>query len=424
MCTRNFIAGEHTMPGFIKNCRMCGSEFLTPFFDLGLQPLANSLPATPDEQEDFYPLSLSWCPNCNLIQLNYTVDPKALFTEYVWVTGTSGVARKFAEIFSEELIARAPKREDGYVLEVASNDGTFLFPFIKKGYRVLGIDPAENIAEMATQAGAPTLCAFWNETEARTLVSKRGKAKIIFARNVLPHVANTVDFVEGLALALDRDGLLAIEAHYAKIILEELHYDSIYHEHLCYFTLKSLENLLNASGLFVFDLKTSPISGGSIIVYAKKSRSAESAVLKNYREDEEKTGVNSLASWQDFAARSVSHRDKLNGILDHMKKSDPHGLVAGYGASARSSTLLNFCGINNTHVPVIADKNPLKQGRYTAGSKILIEKPESVMARKPTTVFILAWNFEEEIVKYLRDDLGFRGTYIVPLPKEPRIVRD
>ncbi|MEK7506088.1 MAG: class I SAM-dependent methyltransferase [Patescibacteria group bacterium] len=410
------------MMGLIDHCRVCNSPNLKPFFDLGSQPLANSLPAGPDEKENYYPLSLSWCADCNLVQLDYTVDPKILFDEYVWVTGTSGVAQKYSQTFADELIARVPK-EDGYVLEVASNDGTFLFPFIEKGYKVLGVDPAKNIAEMAEKAGAPTLCAFWSEAEAEKLVSERGKAKAIFARNVLPHVANTVDFVKGLARALSDDGTLAIEAHYAKIILEGLHYDSIYHEHLCYFTLKSLEKLLNDSGLFVFDIMTSPISGGSMVVYAKKSRGEESALLKSYRDNEEKIGLNSFASWQGFAARSISHRDKLNEMLDEAKKSDPNGLVVGYGASARSSTLLNFCGINRSRLPVIADKNPLKQGRYTAGSRIPIEKPEAVMARKPTHVFILAWNFEEEIRNYLEKDFGFKGTYIVPLPNDPRIIK-
>ncbi len=411
------------MSGFIDHCRICGGSNLKPFFDLGSQPLANSLPATSDEKEEFYPLSLSWCSDCNLVQLSYTVDPKILFSEYVWVTGTSGVAQKYAQTFSEELIARTPGKEDRYVLEIASNDGTFLFPFIKKGYKVLGVDPARNIAEMAEKAGAPTLCAFWSEAEAERLVLERGKAKMIFARNILPHVANTVDFVKGLARALSDDGTLAIEAHYAKVILEGLHYDSIYHEHLCYFTLKSLENLLNASGLFVFDIMASPISGGSMVVYAKKNRESESTVLKSYRENEEKTGVNTLASWENFAARSISHRDKLNGMLDEIKNSVPNGLVVGYGASARSSTMLNFCGINASRLPVIADKNPLKQGRYTAGTRIPIEKPEAVMARKPTHVFILAWNFEEEIIDYLKNVFGFRGMYIVPLPNDPRSIK-
>jgi hypothetical protein len=154
------------MYGSIERCRVCGGPNLNPFFDLGSQPLANSLPATPDEKEEFYPLSLSWCSDCNLVQLNYTVDPKILFTEYVWVTGTSGVAQKYAETFAEELIARGPKKEGGYVLEIASNDGTFLFPFMRKGHEVLGVDPAKNIAEMAEKAGVPTRAIFWSEAEA------------------------------------------------------------------------------------------------------------------------------------------------------------------------------------------------------------------------------------------------------------------
>ncbi len=411
------------MYGLIEHCRVCGGSGLKPFFDLGSQPPANSLLGDPNEKENVYPLSLSWCPACNLVQLNYTVDPKILFTEYVWITGTSGVARRFAETFSKELIARAPKEKEGYVLEIASNDGTFLIPFIKAGYKVLGIDPAENISEMAERTGIPTHCVFWSENEAQKLVSERGKASMVFARNVLPHVANTIDFVRGLAAALDDDGVLAIEVHYAKVILEGLHYDSIYHEHLCYLTLKSLENLLNASGLFVFDIMASPISGGSIIVYAKKSRGEESVLLKDYREEEKKAGANTLAIWQGFAERVFSHRDKLNEILNVVARPESRNSIVGYGASARSSTLLNFCKINSRQLPIIADKNPLKQKKYTAGTHILIESPEAVMAREPSHVFILAWNFEKEIKNYLGKDFGFKGTYIVPLPNNPRIIK-
>lgn len=412
------------MYGSIEHCRVCGSSGLKPFFDLGSHPPSNSLINDLNEREDFYPLSLSWCSSCNLVQLNYTVDPKILFKQYVWVTGTSGVAQKFAETFFGELTARAPKGKDGYVLEIASNDGTFLVPFIKAGYKVLGVDPAENISKMAERAGIPTRCVFWSEDEAKKLVSEKGRAGIIFARNVLPHVANTIDFVRGLAVALDDDGVLAIEVHYAKVILEGLHYDSIYHEHLCYFTLKSLEKLLNASGLFVFDIKESPISGGSIIVYTKKIKGEESALLKGYREKEEAAGVNALTVWQKFAERAFSHRDKLNEILNAVIKPESQNSIVGYGASARSSTLLNFCGINSRQLPIIADKNPLKQKKYTAGSHILIDSPEVVMARKPSHIFILAWNFEEEIIDYLGKTFGFKGPYIVPLPQEPRMVKN
>jgi len=399
----------------ITACRVCDNSDIQPFFDLGNQPLANSLLSRADDPEGVYPLSLSWCSRCNLVQLNDTADPKELFSHYMWVTGTSSTAQEYAKRFYDSVKARAVIPSDGYVLEIASNDGTFLAPFVRAGHSVLGVDPAQNIAEMAQQLGVPTLCAFWGRETAERVVMQRGsKGHMVFARNVLPHVANTHDFVDGLRHILHENGVLAIEVHYAKIILEGLHYDSIYHEHLCYFTLRSLEQLLNRHGLHVFDIGTSPISGGSIVVYASAEARPETGALGEFRSREHAERTNEFPVWEGFARRSFAHRDQLRRLVASCAQTET---VVGYGASARSSTLLNFCGIDHGLVPVIADQNPLKQGKFTPGSHILIECPESVMQRKPEHVLILAWNFTDEIVGVLRDRFGYRGSCIVPLPE-------
>lgn len=402
-----------------NSCRVCASGELVPFFDLGEQPFANSLLKRPTTKEKKYPLALQWCRACSLVQLSYTADPQDLFSHYVWVTGTSKVAHEHAERFCTELLRRTKDPGRGYTLEVASNDGTFLRPFMEEGLAVLGVDPAKNIVELATREGVPTRCEFWGAKSARALVDEKGPARMIFARNVLPHVANTRDFVKGLALALDEEGTLAIEAHYAKIISDELHYDSIYHEHLCYFTLKSVERLLNDFDLKVFDITKSPISGGSLIVYAGKGAVRERASLKRFREQEKKSKINSLANWRQFARRSEEHKKELVRLIE--RETTRGTSVVGYGASARSSTLLNFCGIGSSALPMIADQNPLKQKRYTAGSHIFIDTPESVIGRNPATVVVLAWNFFAEIKERLEKEFEFRGSYIVPLPGRPRV---
>jgi hypothetical protein len=334
------------------------------------------------------------------------------------VTATSQTARDFAEIFCQELITRSSGIKKSYVLEIASNDGTFLTPFLKRDYKVLGIDPARNIAKVAKDMGIETKTCFFGKKAAQKLRKERGPAQIVFARNVLPHVANTRDFTEGLSLCLKEDGILAIEAHYAKNILEQLHYDSIYHEHLCYFTLKSLEKLLNDFGIFVFDIKESPISGGSVIVYAKLKKGKETAALKIFRKREAKDRVNEFASWKDFAKKSFGHREKLLETLNNLKKK---GKIVGYGASARSSTLLNFCQIDSKLISIIADQNPLKQKKFTAGTHILIDSPEVAMKSKPKTIFILAWNFAEEIMENLRSKFNFKGQALIPLPNAPYV---
>jgi len=402
-------------------CRVCGSANLIKFFDLGDQPYANSLLKGFDEKENLYPLSLSRCADCSLVQLDHTAEPEELFSQYVWVTGTSEGAQKHAENFYKKLVERSVSQGRGYVLEVASNDGVFLRPFLNNGFEVLGVDPAENIVDIALNNGVLTECAFFGKNYAKDLVGRRGRAKIVFARNVLPHVAGTRDFVGGLATVLDDAGVLAVEVHYAGVILDELHYDSIYHEHLCYFTFKTLERLLNDFKLFVFDIEKSPISGGSIIVYAKKKSAEERFPVKNYREEEARSGKNELESWQGFAERSFEHREKLLSMINDVLSSGK--TLIGYGASARSSTMLNFCKINANLISVIADKNPLKQGKFTAGTRIPITSPEEAMKKRPEYILLLAWNFSDEIIKYLKKEFDYGGAFIVPLPSNPRILK-
>lgn len=404
----------------IKSCRVCQSQNIKEILNLGEQPLANSLLQNLDEKEQFYPLSISWCPDCNLVQLNETAEPGELFSNYVWVTSTSKVALEHARTFYRQILSRTQNLKDSYVLEVASNDGAFLKPFVENGYKVLGVDPAQNIVDIAVAGGIPTRCKFFGVKAAEEVTKEFGQAKVVIARNVLPHVANLHDFVRGLHLCLKEDGLLVVEFHYARVIYEGLHYDSIYHEHLCYYTLKSIEQLLNQFGLFVTDIKESPISGGSLILYIKKNRDREASIVQSYRDSEKEIKVNELSSWQKFAGRVHSHREQLLGILsDITAKTGP---VVGYGASARSSTLLNFCGIDKRFITVIADQNPLKHKHYTAGTHIPIASPEEVMKQNPKCVLILAWNFGDEISSILKDKFHYQGRCILPLPNNPRVV--
>lgn len=405
----------------ITSCRVCGETNLKPFFDLGLHPLANSLLNSAEEKEEVYPLALVWCPRCTLVQLTYTVDPKILFSHYVWVTGTSKGAQDFSEKFYAELVERTTDPKKDYVLEVASNDGTFLKPFKRDGYTVLGIDPAKNIVDMANEAGIPSEALFWGSKTAAEIKKERGPARMIFARNVLAHVAETADFVQGLAECLDEDGTLAIEPHYAGAILEGLQYDSIYHEHLCYFTLKPIEYLLNQFGLFVFDIMPSPISGGAIVVYAKKKKVPETDALRAYRKSEAEQKVNTFEAWESFAKRCYEHREKLRAAFAEVGATGAK--IMGWGASARSSTLLNFCKIDAKILPSIIDMNPLKQGKFTAGSHIPIQSAETGMTTNPDYIFLSGWNFTKEIMDIASAKFGYRGGYIIPLPNEPRITK-
>jgi len=405
----------------ICNCRVCDNENIISFFDLGEQPLANSLLTKQFEKEYKYPLSLSWCSKCNLVQLNHTVSPEELFSDYFWVTSTSSSARDYAMLFCQKVIDQVQNYDKfSYVLEIASNDGTFLKPFINKGFKVFGVDPAKNIVDIANKNGVPTTCDFWNETLANEIMSEKGNPSVIFARNVLPHVADINNFVRAIRIACKKETLMAFEVHYAGKILNELHYDSIYHEHLCYFSLRSLEKILNKHEIFIYDIFESPISGGSIVVFAGTYQKEKSLYLKKFEEKERLSQINEFEKWKEFSRFAYDHKKILLDIIhDEMKLGSK---IAGYGASARSSTLLNFCEINSSHMKIIADQNALKHNKYTAGSNILIDAPEKMMSENPDIIFILAWNFLHEICDNLINKYKYKKKIITPFPHPPKII--
>lgn len=403
----------------IKACRICGSRRLKDILELGKQPPANSLRRSLKEKVPFVPLTLCFCPGCSTVQLKETIDPSFLFRNYFWVTGTSSTARSYSSLFYNEAVRRCQGRGRLFCAEVASNDGTFLKPFLRAGHSVLGIDPAKNIAQKANKEGVPTIADFFGEKAARSVVEKYGQADFVFARNVVPHVADVNDVVAGMGICLKPQGTGAIEFHYARIILEELHYDSIYHEHLFYYSLKSLLFLLAKHGLYAFDVMKSPISGGSLVVYFSKIKRPVSDKLKAMLAREKAAGVGDFSAWKKFAKECALHRKRLLKIIENEVNSS--GKLTGYGSSARSSTLLNFCGINKEHICRIADQNPLKNGRYTAGTDVKIVSPEKAFNSSPKAVFLMAWNFKDEILANLKN-LGFSGRVIVPLPRRPYVL--
>jgi len=404
----------------IDKCRSCSSKKIKKVLDLGNQPLANSLLKSVDELEETYPLSISFCENCKLVQLNETIKPEKLFSQYVWVTGTSKTAIDYSQVFYKNIIGKLNNLEkSNQILEIASNDGSFLKPFLQNGFDVIGVDPASNIAEIANENGIETINSFFGESVAKKIKKEYKKLDVIFARNVLPHVANLHEFIKGINICASTDTLIVIEIHYAKTILNELHYDSIYHEHLCYFTLESVNNLFKQFGMNIFDIDISPISGGSLVLYISKKNLTQSNILKQYLKNEKEEKINNLNSWQNFSDKVNNHRDKLLSIINKESKNK----ICGYGASARSSTLLNYCELNYLKIDSIADQNLLKHNLLTAGTHIPIKSPETLMAQKPNTILLLAWNFKEEIIGILRNKYNFEGDVIIPLPNEPKIIK-
>tara|TARA_Y100000746_G_scaffold51745_1_gene40874 strand:- start:1359 stop:2579 length:1221 start_codon:yes stop_codon:yes gene_type:complete len=399
----------------INNCRVCNSIDIKEVLDLGNQPPANSLHKDNSDKPPLVPLRLLFCKDCCAVQLGETVDPEYLFNEYVWVTGTSSTAELYSRDFTKNALEVSGLKEPS-VIEIASNDGTFLKCFQESGCEVLGIDPAKNIAEEASSRGIPTLSEFFSSELASDLVKNKGKADIVFARNVIPHVKAIHSIIEGINILMDDESTGIIEFHEAGLILKELHYDSIYHEHLFYFSLKTISFLLEKYDLFVFDVMPSPISGGSWVIYFSKTKRTKSKELNQAELSEEELGINDLETWLQFSKNVKDHAIKIKSLL-------PERRIMAYGASARSSTLLNYCGIGASNLVAIIDKNPLKHNLLSPGVEIPIISYEEGLEilKKEKDIFLLAWNFEEEIIKDLRKD-GFTGNFIVPLPNDPRKV--
>ena len=414
------------MYDLVTDCRICGATGLAHVLDLGAQPLANHLRYPGGPPPESIPLDLMLCSSCRTAQISATVRPDELFGSYLWVTGTSVAARHYSDTFVER-VDRALSELNGvgtetprFVVEVASNDGTFLRRFLESGWRVLGIEPAENIAEVASANGVPTLTEFFGTELADGLQRENGCADVVVARNVIPHVADVHSVIEGLATVAGDRGVVVIEAHSAEVILDELHYDSIYHEHLFYFSLETLCGLCERHGLYPFDIFESPISGGSLVVFLSQHRYPPSSRLDAETDHGQRVETNSHSRWAAFADSAIEHAADLKTVVDDYSRS---GKVVGYGASARSSTMLNFAGITNLDVAAVIDQNKLKHGRLTAGTEIPIVSPEVGLAELggSDAVLLLAWNFEEEIVGRLRGS-GFRGDIIVPLPRTIRIL--
>lgn len=397
----------------INKCRSCDNKKLANIVDLGNQPLANALLKNTKEfkKENKIPLILCICQNCKLIQLTHTVNPKILFKKYLWVTGTSQKVKTYRKFFFDKL-KKYINLNNNFICEIASNDGFFL-EYVKKNNTVIGIDPAKNIAKIANSKGIKTHVDFFNLNTAKKIVKLyKKKPELVICRNVIPHIENIKSVMLGLNEIISEDGVGAIEFHNAKNIIKKNHYDYIYHEHIFYFTLTSINKVLKKFGLFGFDFFKSPISGGSFVILFKKKKIKETSKFKKMINSETKDKLNSITNWKKLNQICIKHKKNLNKIIKGLSNNNK---IAAYGASARSSTLINFLDQNNQIIKKIFDLNPLKKGLYTPGTFIKIENPIIRNIKKFDVIFLLAWNFKEEIINFLKK-IKFKGNIIIPLP--------
>ncbi len=404
----------------MTGCRSCGAEQLDPVLSLGRTPLANAL-LKEDElsnPEPTFPLDLVFCPNCALVQITETVPPEQLFKHYLYLSSFSDTMLKHSAELAVRLITERGLDANSLVVEVASNDGYLLQFYKRAGVPVLGIEPAANIAKVAEDRGIPTLPRFFGNELGRELRDTARRADVIHANNVLAHVADLNGFVAGLALTLKDDGVAVIEAPHVKPMIERLEFDTIYHEHLCYYSLTALQPLFKRHGMNIVDVFEIPLHGGSLQVHAALSGQPSDRVC-TLLEEERAAGVYGREFYFDFGDKVRHLKAELVAMLHDLKSSGSR--IAAYGASAKGSTLLNYCGIGRETLDFVADRSTVKQGLYTPGTHLLVKPPEALLAEQPDHVLLLTWNFADEILEQQAASRRQGGKFIVPVPK-PAIV--
>jgi len=407
--------------GASSTCRSCGHAGLEPVLDLGRTPLADRLLTATQlaETEPVYPLQVAFCPHCSLLQILETVPPEVLFCEdYPYYSSFSDALLRHSRENVLDLIARRDLGPRSLAVELASNDGYLLRNYVEAGIPVLGIDPAEGPAREAEKIGVRTLNTFFTAELATRLAADGRQADVIHGNNVLAHVADTNGFVGGIATLLAGSGVAVIEVPYVKDLIDHREFDTIYHEHLCYFSVTALDHLFRRHGLYLNEVKRLPIHGGSLRLYVEKVERVGDSV-KELLALEAAERVDRIDFYRDFAQRVEGLKTELLALLRGLKAQGRS--VAAYGAAAKGATLVNYVGIGTDLVDFVVDRNVHKQGRYMPGQHIPIFGPERLLTAQPDYVLLLAWNFAAEIMEQQAEYARRGGRFVVPVP-EPKVV--
>ncbi len=405
------------------HCRACGNTDSKKVLGLGKTPLANALVAADqlDVPEETFDLELVFCPGCTLVQITETVPAEKLFREYLYFSSFSDTMLQHARKIAEQMVGSKSLNGDSLAIEIASNDGYLLQYYKNSGVPVLGIEPALNIARVAQEEhGIPTLAEFFSEQTAARLADDGKQADVIHANNVLAHVSDLNGFVRGLALLLKDDGVAVIEVPYVKDLIDRCEFDTIYHEHLSYFSLTSLDNLFKRHGLKIHDVERIPIHGGSLRIFAGNGSASERMDSVNQLlESEDAWGVSKLGFYEGFARRVEELKRALRDFVSGLKKQDRK--LAAYGAAAKGSTLLNYFELGRETFDFVVDRSTYKQGRYMPGVRLPIYSPERLLEAMPSHVLLLTWNFADEILEQQTEYRRRGGKFIIPIP-ELRVV--
>jgi 2-polyprenyl-3-methyl-5-hydroxy-6-metoxy-1,4-benzoquinol methylase len=399
-------------------CRFCGAELHAVVADLGSSPPSNAFidPVRGAAGERSYPLRLFVCERCWLVQLEQFQAPAEIFSdEYAYFSSFSSTWLAHVDAFATDAIARFGLGSESLVVEVASNDGYLLKGFRDRGIRVLGLEPAANVAAAAIADGIPTVVEFLTVESGRALSARGQAGDLVVGNNVLAHVPDLNDFVAGLAALVKLNGVLTVEFPHVLRMVERSEFDTIYHEHFSYFSLAAAANVFEAHGLYVFDVDELPTHGGSLRVYARRTRTAPAASVERVLHAERAAGLTTVAGYASLQKKAETVKSALVEFLNRCKRDGAS--VAGYGAPAKATTLLNFCGIGTDLLEYTVDRSPHKQGRWMPGVHIPIAAPERIFETKPDYVLILPWNLRDEIREQMAGISAWGGRFVVPIPK-------